>query len=66
MKKKSAKLPKFREFKTTRATSTALEKILYKPIPILDHGFIRVIDYMGTINLSFKQLEFLTVRAQKN
>ena len=48
MKKKSAKLPKFKEFKTTRATSTALEKILYKPIPILDHGFIRVIDYMGT------------------
>ncbi len=47
MKKKSAKLPKFKEFKTTRATSTALEKILYKPIPILDHGFIRVIDYMG-------------------
>jgi len=40
MKKKSAKQPKFKEFKTTRATSTALEKILYKPIPILDHGFI--------------------------
>ena len=31
MKKKSVKLPKFKEFKTTRATSTALEKILYKP-----------------------------------
>jgi len=48
MTKKNAKLPKFKEFKTTRATSPALEKILYKQIPILDHGFIRVIDYMGT------------------
>ena len=48
MTKKTVKLPKFKEFKTTRATSPAIEKILYKPIPILDHGFIRVIDYMGT------------------
>ena len=48
MKKKVAKVPKFKDFKTTRATSSALEKILYKQIPILDHGFIRVIDYMGT------------------
>jgi len=48
MKKKSVKTPKFKEFKTTRSTSPALEKILYKPIQILDHGFIRVIDYMGT------------------
>jgi thymidylate synthase (FAD) len=32
---------------TRRATSPALEKILYEPIPVLDHGFIRVIDYMG-------------------
>src|SRR6056300_1898589 len=48
MKKKTVKTPNFKEFKTTRATSSALEKILYKPIPILDHGFIRVIDYMGT------------------
>ena len=48
MKKKTVKTPNFKEFKTTRATSSALEKILYKPISILDHGFIRVIDYMGT------------------
>ena len=34
-------------FPTRRATSPALEKILYDPIPVLDHGFIRVIDYMG-------------------
>ena len=34
-------------FETRRATSPALEKLLYSPIPVLDHGFIRVIDYMG-------------------
>ncbi len=34
-------------FQTRRATSPELEKILYEPIKILDHGFIRVIDYMG-------------------
>lgn len=33
---------------TVRATSSELEEILYKPFPVLDHGFIRVIDYMGT------------------
>jgi thymidylate synthase (FAD) len=32
---------------TKRVTSTELEKILYEAIPVLDHGFIRVIDYMG-------------------
>jgi len=32
---------------TMRATVPALEEILYRPIPVLDHGFIRVIDYMG-------------------
>src|SRR5438874_1282220 len=32
---------------TRRATVPALEEILYRPIPVLDHGFIRVIDYMG-------------------
>lgn len=32
---------------TQRATVPSLEKILYTPIPVLDHGFIRVIDYMG-------------------
>jgi thymidylate synthase (FAD) len=33
---------------TVRVTSAGMEKILYRPISILDHGFIRVIDYMGT------------------
>ena len=32
---------------TRRATVPALEEVLYEPIPVLDHGFIRVIDYMG-------------------
>jgi thymidylate synthase (FAD) len=32
---------------TRRATVPALEEILYEPIPVLDHGFIRVVDYMG-------------------
>lgn len=34
-------------FSTRRATVPALEDILYDPIAVLDHGFIRVIDYMG-------------------
>jgi thymidylate synthase (FAD) len=32
---------------TKRVTSPELEKVLYEVIPVLDHGFIRVIDYMG-------------------
>ena len=35
------------ENKTKRVTVVELENILYEAIPILDHGFIRVIDYMG-------------------
>ena len=35
------------ENKTKRVTAQELEKILYEAIPVLDHGFIRVIDYMG-------------------
>ena len=35
------------ENKTKRVTVAKLENILYEVIPILDHGFIRVIDYMG-------------------
>ncbi len=34
-------------FQTKRATVSSLEEILYKPLPVLDHGFIRVVDYMG-------------------
>ena len=32
---------------TKRVIAPELEKILYEAIPILDHGFIRVVDYMG-------------------
>ncbi len=32
---------------TGRVTVTALEEILQEPLPVLDHGFVRVIDYMG-------------------
>ncbi|HYZ60960.1 MAG TPA: FAD-dependent thymidylate synthase [Acetobacteraceae bacterium] len=35
------------ETPTRRATVPALEAMLYQAIPVLDHGFIRVIDYMG-------------------
>ena len=32
---------------TRRATVAALEEMLFTAVPLLDHGFIRVIDYMG-------------------
>jgi thymidylate synthase (FAD) len=32
---------------TARPTVPALEALLYQAIPVLDHGFVRVIDYMG-------------------
>jgi thymidylate synthase (FAD) len=35
------------EFKTKRVTAPELEKVLFEAMPVLDHGFIRVIDYMG-------------------
>jgi thymidylate synthase (FAD) len=33
--------------KTARPTVPALEALLYTPLQVLDHGFVRVIDYMG-------------------
>lgn len=32
---------------TIRPTVPALEAMLFQPFPVLDHGFVRVIDYMG-------------------
>jgi thymidylate synthase (FAD) len=32
---------------TRRATVSALEEILYTALPVLDRGFVRVVDYMG-------------------
>ena len=45
--KKEIKSQQKQDNKTKRVTSPALEKILYKAVPLLDHGFIRVVDYMG-------------------
>ena len=50
---------------TKRVTSPELEKILYEALPVLDHGFVRVIDYMGDDILLFNQLEFHTAKEQK-
>ena len=32
---------------TKRVTVAELENILYEAMPALDHGFVRVVDYMG-------------------
>jgi thymidylate synthase (FAD) len=32
---------------TARPTVAALEEMLFQAIPVLDHGFVRVVDYMG-------------------
>ena len=34
------------KFLTYRPTVTALENILFATAPLLDHGFIRVVDYV--------------------
>lgn len=31
-----------------RPSATELDALLGRPIPVLDHGFVRVVDYMGT------------------
>ena len=46
-KKKEIKDQQSQTFKTKRVSSPELEKVLYEALPVLDHGFIRVIDYMG-------------------
>jgi thymidylate synthase (FAD) len=35
---------------TRRPVAPALEEVLYQALPVLDHGFVRVIDYMGDDN----------------
>jgi len=45
--KKEIEEQKSQNNSTKRVTSIELEKVLYDLIPVLDHGFIRVIDYMG-------------------
>lgn len=38
---------RMRSNQTMRPVSAELEKILYRPFEVLDHGFVRVVDYMG-------------------
>ena len=49
MKKNSKNISKLREKKnlTFRPVSSGIEKFLFKPLKVLDKGFIRVVDYMG-------------------
>ena len=47
MKKNKKENLKEKSFQTYRPVSKDLEKILYKPLKVLDRGFIRVVDYMG-------------------
>ena len=35
-------------YQTRRVTVPAMEEILFEPQKVLDHGFVRVVDYMGT------------------
>jgi thymidylate synthase (FAD) len=37
-------------FETRRVTVPTLEASLYRPFKVLDHGFIRIVDYMGNDN----------------
>ena len=48
-KDQEAELRELRETRneTRRVTVPALEELLYEAIPVLDHGFVRVVDYMG-------------------
>ena len=45
--KKEIEEQKSQNNKTKRTVSPELEKILYDAVPALDHGFVRVVDYMG-------------------
>lgn len=45
--KQQIKELKNQSFQTKRATVSAAEELLYDPFFVLDHGFVRLIDYMG-------------------
>lgn len=45
--REEVKIQKETKNSTRRVTVDALEDLLYEPIPVLDHGFVRVVDYMG-------------------
>jgi len=48
-KEQLAEIAELRSNKATtlRPVSEELEKVLYQPFQVLDHGFVRVVDYMG-------------------
>ncbi len=48
---------------TRRPTVPALEDILYRPLEVLDHGFVRVVDYMGDDGPSCRRRGSPTARA---
>ena len=52
MEKNNKNISKLREKKnlTFRPVSSGMEKFLFKPLKVLDKGFIRVVDYMGNDN----------------
>ena len=45
--KKEIDQARLSNFETRRPTVLELEEIMFKPLPVLDHGFVRIIDYMG-------------------
>ena len=45
--KKDIKNQQSQKFTTKRVIAPSLEEILYEALPALDHGFVRVVDYMG-------------------
>ena len=53
------------ENKTKRVVAPELEKILYDAISVLDHGFVRVIDYMGDDTSIVKRQGYHTVKELK-
>lgn len=48
LQKEEIKQQQQQTYPSKRAIAPELEKLLYEAIPVLDHGFVRVIDYMGT------------------
>ena len=52
------------KYETKRVTSPELEKF-HEAIPVLDHGFVRVVDYIGDDHLLFSRQEFHTAGEPK-
>ena len=65
--KKEIQEQQSQKYSTKRVTSPDLEKILLdEAIPVLDHGFVRVVDYKkGTTLQLFNQQQSLTEKEQK-